>query len=59
MTVFGHVLSKRLQALTPGGELPEALSSFALRYADQATKDWRGLKEAIARGHLESWNSGK
>lgn len=38
------------------GELAEALASFALNYADQATKDWMKLKEAISLGRVESWN---
>ncbi len=42
--------------LGQSGELAEALSAFALNYADQATKDWAKLKEAIALGRLESWN---
>lgn len=37
-------------------ELADALASFALDYADQATKDWMTLKEAIFLGRLESWN---
>ena len=40
-------------------ELPEALSSFAVLYADQATEDWRRLKEAVARGKLEAWDPGE
>lgn len=40
-------------------ELPEALSSFAMRYANQATEDWRRLKEAVAEGKLEAWKSGE
>ncbi len=42
--------------LGQGDELPEALSSFALRYGNQVTEDWVRLKEAIAQGRLESWN---
>ncbi len=42
-----------------GGGLPEALSSFALNYADQATEDWRRLKAAVAGGKLEAWSSGE
>ncbi len=42
-----------------GGELPEALPVFALRYADQATEDWHTLKKAISSGHLEAWEPGE
>ena len=45
--------------LGEGGELPEALSSFAVRYADQATRDWEILKTAIAGGRLNSWRPGR
>jgi hypothetical protein len=41
--------------LGQGGELPEALSTFAVLYADQATEDWEILKKALAAGQLESW----
>ena len=40
-------------------ELPESLASFALRYADQATEDWTGLKAAVAGGDLEAWDPGE
>ena len=33
--------------LGQGDELPEALSSFALNYADQTTQDWESLKSSI------------
>ncbi len=40
-----------------GGELPEVLSDFALRYADQTTADWESLKAAVAGGKLEAISS--
>ena len=45
--------------LGEGGELPEALSSFAVRYADQAPRDWEILKTAIPGGRLDSWGPGR
>lgn len=40
-------------------ELPEALSAFALLYADQATEDWEALKRAVQSGELEPWDPGE
>lgn len=42
--------------LGQGGDLPEALASFAIRYADQTTRDWKTFKAAIAAGALEAWD---
>lgn len=40
-------------------ELPGALSTFALGYADQATEDWLLLKQSVAEGRLEAWAPAK
>ncbi len=45
--------------LGQSGELPDALSTFAIAYADQATEDWEAFKKAVAQGQLASWGPGK
>jgi hypothetical protein len=36
------------------GKLDDAMAAFALPCADQATRDWEGLKAAIKRGELKA-----